>query len=316
MSLVASGTSEIASVAWMLKQVQHDEDQMTDWITITSGDLTARINPLGAELSSLTDAAGRELMTDADPAFWTGRAPLLFPIVGRLNGDVLRVDGRVYPMKQHGFARRLPFAMVEATDDRVVFALTDDEETRRAYPFAFRLEVAFTITAATLAIDVTIANPAATPLPASFGFHPAFAWPLPYGQPRDEHRITFAADEPGEVKLLADGLIAGDRTSPLDGRMLRLTDGMFADDALIWNPLHADKLTYGAPGAPQLEIAFPDTTQLGIWTKPGARFVCIEPWHGHADPVGYTGEFRDKPGVFTVAPGGEKRIGMSVTLID
>lgn len=287
---------------------------MAEWVTITSGDLTARIDPLGAEPSSLTDAAGRELMTDADPAFWTGRAPLLFPIVGRLNGDVLRVDGREYPMKQHGFARRMMFDVAEAGDGRAVFALTDSEATRAQYPFAFRLEVAFTLTNATLAIDVTIANPADTPLPASFGFHPAFAWPLPYGHARDEHRIIFAADEPGPIKRLAISLIAADRASPIKGRMLSLSDALFTDDALIWNPVRSQSLTYGADTGPQLHIAFPDTPQLGIWTKPGARFVCIEPWHGHADPVGYTGELRDKPGVFTVAPGGMKRLGMSVSV--
>ena len=75
------------------------------WLTITSGTLTAAINPFGAELSSLTDAAGHELMTDADPAFWTGRAPILFPVVGAANGSVIHVDGVQYPMRKHGFAR-------------------------------------------------------------------------------------------------------------------------------------------------------------------------------------------------------------------
>lgn len=291
---------------------------MNDWITIASDKLTARINPLGAELSSLTDAMGRELMTDADPAFWTGRAPLLFPIVGRLNGDVLRIDGCEYPMKQHGFARRSAFRLVQATASRAVFLLTDDEETRRQYPFAFRLEVAFTLTNATLAIDVTIRNPASVPLPASFGFHPAFAWPLPYSYARVDHDITFDDDEGGTVRRLTDGLIAGDRPSPLDGHRLRLRDATFADDALIWDPVRSSTIAYGSqamPRDPWLEIAFPDTPSLGIWTKPGARFICIEPWHGTADPVGYTGEFRDKPGVFSVAPRGEKRLGMGVTLV-
>ena len=74
-------------------------------------------------------------------------------------------------------------------------------------------------------------------------------------------------------------------------------------------------MTYGASDGPQLRIAFPDTPSLGVWTKPGAAFVCVEPWHGIADPEGFTGEFRDKPGVFAVAPGGEKVIRMDVTLV-
>ncbi len=290
---------------------------MTDWITITSGDLSASINPFGAELSSLKDAGGRELMTDADPAFWTGRAPILFPVVGRLAGDTIRVDGRAYGMKQHGFARRMMFDVVSHDADRAVFALIDSAETRTHYPFAFRLEIAFAIVDASLSVEVTIANPSDGPLPASFGFHPAFAWPLPFGTPRAEHRIVFAEDEPEAIRVLgADGGIGAEvRPSPLDGRALHLADTLFARDALIWDRVRSNRVTYGAADAPKLEVAFPDTPMLGIWTKPGARFVCIEPWHGIADPEGYAGEFRDKPGVLMVPPGASKRISMSVTLV-
>ena len=256
-------------------------------------------------------------MTDADPAFWTGRAPLLFPVVGKPAGEVIRVDGREYPMKQHGFARRLPFAVVTHEPARAVLALTDSDETRAHYPFAFRLEVAFTLTDATLAIDVNVANPSDVAMPASFGFHPAFAWPLPYEQPRAAHRIVFDADEPAMLKTIAaDGTIAAEeRPLPLDGRTLHLADDLFAHDALVWNRVRSQGVTYGAPDGPRLSIIFPDTPMLGIWSKPGARFVCIEPWHGIADPQGYAGELRDKPGVFEVAPGAEKRIGMSIALI-
>lgn len=286
-----------------------------DWITITSGALTARVNPLGAELSSLTDADGRELMTPAEPSHWQGRAPLLFPIVGRLNGDVLRVDGREYPMKQHGFARRATFEVVEAEEERAVFRLSDSAETRAMYPFAFRLDVAFTIRGATLDVAVTISNPGDVPLPASFGFHPAFAWPLPFGAPREAHWIGFEKEEPAPTQRLDSGLFIGERASPLDGFFLNLADDLFADDALVWfHPTSSGVIYSGTKGA-QLHIDFPDTPYLGIWSQPGAQFVCVEPWHGHADPVGFNGEFRDKPGVFEIAPGGEKLIGMSVTLV-
>lgn len=289
-----------------------------DWIRISNGMLTAAINPLGAELSSLTDADGRELMTDADPRFWTGRAPLLFPVVGMTASGAIKVDGVSYPIAKHGFARRSVFSVIETSATRAVFALTDDQATRASYPFAFRLEVAFELRDATLGIEVTVVNPADAPLPASFGFHPAFAWPLPYGQDRAAHRITFEKDEPGALKVIAaDGTIAAtDRPSPLDGRVLHLADDLFANDALVWAPVESQSVRYGVDGAPQLRIAFPDTPKLGIWTKPGAAYVCVEPWHGIADPEGFDGEYRDKPGVFEVAPHGEQRITMSVTLVD
>lgn len=290
---------------------------MADRIAIAGGGLSAAIDPLGAELVSLRDAAGRELMTHADPAFWSGHAPLLFPIVGRLAGDALRIDGRAYPMRQHGFARRSDFAIVSSQADRAVLRLVDTAETRAAYPFAFRLDVAYALAGGDagpeLAIAVTIANPGDTPLPASFGFHPAFAWPLPFGRPRAEHRILFDRDEPAPPLRLADGLVAGPRPSPLAGRALPLDDALFADDALVWTGLASRRFVYGADAGPQIVIAA-DAPDLGIWTKPGARFVCIEPWHGHADPAGFDGDFRDKPGVFLVPPGGERIIRLSIAL--
>ena len=290
---------------------------MAEWITIGGEQLSAAINPLGAELSSLKDADGRELMTDADPRWWTGRAPILFPVVGAPSGEVIRVSGRRYPMKKHGFARRMVFAVVERAADRVTLRLTDDAETRARYPFAFRLDIAFRIEGATLHAEVTVANPDDVPLPASFGFHPAFAWPLPYGRDRADHRITFSADEPDALRVIADDgtIAAGTRPSPLNGRTLHLNDALFETDALVWDRVRSDSVTYGASDGPRLRIHFPDTPMLGIWTKPGAHYVCVEPWHGIADPHGYAGEFRDKPGVFEVAPGGGKRIGMSVTLL-
>lgn len=290
---------------------------MAEPVIIAGDGLSATINALGAELTSLKDAAGRELMTDADPAFWTGHAPLLFPVVGKPAGEMIRVDGRAYAMKQHGFARRTMFAVSEQSADRATFVLTDSAETRVVYPFAFRLEVTFSITGATLSVDVSIDNPGDVALPASFGFHPAFAWPLPGAGAKEAHRIVFSADEPEALRQIdADGQIAAaSRATPLDGRTLSLRDDLFTQDALIWDQLHSDRVTYHGAGGARLEIAFPDTPMLGIWSKPGAHFVCIEPWHGIADPAGFIGDFRDKPGVFEVEPGAAKRIAMRVTLL-
>ncbi len=284
-------------------------------ITIATPQLSAAINPLGAELTHLRDAEGRELMTDADPAFWTGHAPLLFPIIGRVNHDTLRIDGTDYPMQQHGFARRSTFTLVDHSDAHAVFLLEDSAETRASYPFAFALRVTYTITDATLDVAVSIENRGGDVLPASFGFHPAFAWPLPYGLPRADHRIVFAEDEPEPVRELVDGaIIAEHRVSPLDGRTLALTDALFERDALIWDKLQSRSVRYGAPTGPQLRVDFPLMPMLGIWTKPGAAFVCIEPWHGIADPAGFSGDIRDKPGIVEIAPGATLACGLQVTL--
>lgn len=290
---------------------------MTDLVTIRSGALSAAINPYGAELIHLRDADGRELMTDADPAFWTGHAPILFPVVGMPSHQTIRLDGQPYPMPKHGFARHSLFAVTEVAADHAVFTLEADAETRAAYPFDFALRLTYRLDGARLDIVAEVENREADrTMPASFGFHPAFAWPLPYGRDRADHRIVFAADEPDSLRsIAADGTIAAaHKPSPLDGRTLHLRDDLFAADALVWDHVRSDAVTYGASDGPRLRIGFPDTPMLGIWTKPGAAYVCVEPWHGIADPEDYTGDFRDKPGVFDVPPGGEKRIAMSVTL--
>jgi galactose mutarotase-like enzyme len=89
---------------------------------------------------------------------------------------------------------------------------------------------------------------------------------------------------------------------------------LFEDDALIFDRLASREVTFGAPGTPGLAVAFPDMTELGIWQKPGAPYLCIEPWAGHADPEGYAGEFRDKPGVVRLSPGEQRRFTMTITL--
>ncbi len=286
-------------------------------VEIGNGTLSARIDPLGAELVSLCDPEGRELMTDAGPAYWTGHAPLLFPIVGRLNGDTLRVDGRTYAMKQHGFARRRVFELAESSETHAVLVLRDDAETRAAYPFAFELRATYRLDGATLVTEVEVGNPDATAtLPASFGFHPAFAWPLPGSGAREEHRILFETDEPDALAALDGGLIgSGTRASPLDGRTLHLADDLFHDDALIWMTPRSRSVRYGGATGPQLDIGFDGLPTLAIWTKPSAAFVCIEPWQGHADPAGFTGDVRDKPGIVAIPPGETRRFVMRVTWI-
>jgi len=290
---------------------------MTDLVEIASEGLTARINPFGAELTTLTDAAGREYMTDADPAFWSGRAPLLFPIVGALVEDTLRVDGQAYAMPKHGFARRSTFTLIEHGASRAVFRLEDSAETRASYPFAFALDMAFTLSGMALAMAAIVRNTGDAPLPFSFGYHPAFAWPLPGGADKVAHRVVFAQEEPQAIRRIekTTGLLKAEGvSSPVQGRELALDAELFRADALIWSDLHSRSLAYGAEGGAWLDVAFPDTPMLGLWQVPGARYICIEPWQGHSDPIGYAGEFADKPGVVTLPAGEGRSFRMDVTV--
>jgi galactose mutarotase-like enzyme len=284
--------------------------------TIASEHLRAAILPLGAELYMLQDGAHRDLQWNGDPAIWKGRAPILFPIIGELSGGQYTLDGKTYRLPRHGFARDRLFELVTATPATAQFRLRSDDETLQVYPFHFELVVAFSIAGAALTMTALIKNRGASDMPASFGFHPALRWPLPYGELRSRHAIRFDHDEPAPVRRLdARGLLRKSPVpTPVEGRVLRLRDDLFVDDALIFDRLQSRHLWYGAETGPQVQIDFPDTPCLAIWTKPGADFVCIEPWHGHADPEGVAGDFRNKPGAFTIAPGGTKTCVMTLAL--
>lgn len=287
-------------------------------IEIESEGLRATLNPAGAELWSLTDADGREVMTDADPAFWTGHAPLLFPIVGGLAEDRYRLrDGREFALPRHGFARRSLFTLVEQGDDHALLRLTEDAETLAVWPFVFRFDMAYRITGATLATTATITNSGDAPMPFSLGYHPAFAWPLPYGAPASDHRILFEKPEPAAIRRLdaAGQVMPATEPTAVDGRTLVPTPAMFEGDAMIWDDLASRSLLWGAPGSPNLRIDFPGMPMLGLWQKPGARYLCIEPWAGIADPVGFDGPLEEKPGIILLPPGESRAFQMDVTLV-
>lgn len=289
---------------------------MGEQTSLTSGILTAIIAHRGAELQSLIDDQHGELMSDGNPSFWGGRAPLLFPIIGRLNEDMLRLGDTTYAMQKHGFARKSDFALVEAGESTALFRLSDSAESHAQYPFAFELDAHFRLARSTLHKTVTVRNTGYGELPFSFGYHAAFAWPLPFGGAREDHEIRFECDEPANLaRVTPYGTIGADAVpTPVAGNLLALNDALFDDDALVWRDLNSHRLSYGAPGYPQLDITFPDTPHLGIWTKPGAAFVCVEPWAGIADPDGYNGDFRDKPGVMILASGDERCFRMDITL--
>lgn len=289
-------------------------DQSTEPVVISNGVLTALIDPLGAELISLRDSQGREFMTDADPAFWTGHAPLLFPIVGRLNGDILRVDGREYHMRQHGFARRMVWDLLSHHANKVSFCLSDSPATRDQYPFPFRLTAQYTLAGNGLSILVRVGNPGDRALPFSFGFHPAFAWPLPDGGNKSMHRIEFEeAEGPHILRLDANGLLGNIEQTPLQAGSIPLTAALFDAGAMIWDQLRSRSLSYRSTTGPWLEIRS-DLPQLGIWQKPGANFICIEPWAGLADAPHFAGEFADKPGITLLPLGDQRTFAMDVTI--
>jgi len=292
-------------------------DADRQWIALRSADLSVEVDPLGAQLSVLRDPDGRNLLWNGDPAFWTGRAPILFPIVGTLVDGSYRVNSMVYRLPRHGFARTRLFTVLESSPAAATFCLRADADTLAMYPFHFELEIQFALQDATLSVTTWVRNLGDTPMPASIGYHPAFRWPLTPRQAREAYVIEFETDEPATVRRLdSHGLLSPKRyATPIVDRRLELNDALFTDDVLIFDRPDSRRIIYGAAAGPKLRVHFQDATFLGLWTKPGAPFICIEPWQGVADVSGFAGELSEKIGVFVLAPGESRRHAMDITLL-
>lgn len=274
---------------------------------IKGGRLSAAISASGAELVSFRDGDA-ELLWQAGPE-WPRHAPVLFPIVGRLAGDALRSGGEIYRVTQHGFARDRRFDWIDRSDSRAALALADDAETRALYPFAFRLEMIFEIADDALSVVSRVTNPSDEALPFSIGAHPGFRWPLADGIAKEDHVLEFSALETGNRRTVAGGLLADEAPLPFDGRTLKLSPELFANDALVMPNAASRSVRFVAKRADgsearALTVSWRGYEDLGVWSAPkGAPFLCIEPWRGMASDVGWDGEFSEKPGVVTLGAG-------------
>src|SRR5947207_2369464 len=112
-----------------------------------------------------------------------------------------------------------------------------------------------------------------------FGFHPAFRWPLIPGTERERHVCVFEKDEQAPLRHanVATGLLRPtNRDSPVKDRRLAMHDGLFSDGALIFDRHVSRSLWYGVPGEIGIKADFPLMPTLGLWTRPGYPFFCIE----------------------------------------
>ncbi len=270
----------------------------------------------GGELQALSlgDAG---LLWTAGP-LWPRFAPLLFPVVGGLNGNLLHHRGAAFSMPRHGFARDRTFTWMERTPTTCVLELRDDEDTRKRYPFPFRLTIAYALATSGLRMDLELQNPADEPLPASLGLHPAFRWPLAPNLAKSSHRLVFEAAEPGPLhRLDSRGLLAAEpHPTPIVNRVLALDEALFREDALIFLDPRSCSLRFEAEGGPSLSLSWEGFPRLGLWAKPdlGPSFLCIEPWDGYADPADWVGEFSAKPGGFLLAPGATRHWSFTIAL--
>lgn len=270
--------------------------------TLQSADLSVGINLKGMELSSIkSKTTGTEYMWQADPEIWNGQAPVLFPIIGALKEGYTLIDGKEYQMPKHGLVRnsRKP-QLIDQTENSLLLRLTWDEESLKKYPFKFQLDIHFTLDKKTLKVEHKIFNLDDMSMFYSIGAHPAFACPLHQGEVYEDYFLEFAQDEfDATWEVEESGLIGLGQKPVLDHtRILPLHSHLFDADALIFKQLISRevKLKHKSKGA-VLSMNFDDFDYLGIWAKPGAPFVCIEPWLGIGDSSDSNHKFEEKDGM-------------------
>ncbi|MCF3642375.1 aldose 1-epimerase family protein [Rhizobium sp. TRM95111] len=280
---------------------------------IANAFLAVEVSSLGSEMRSIETTDGRSWLWNGDAAFWTGRSPILFPIVGKAPDDTLMIDGKPYQMAQHGFARRRDFSLAAASETSCRYELAASEETLAAYPFDFLLAVEHSLDGPALTVAAEVVNRGASEMPFGIGFHPAFLWPLP-GAEGKPHRIRLDNGAEPQMARLDGGLVAASHLpSPFSAGRLTLNHGQFEADAMIFPEGAGTALSYAAEGGPELDFRFENLPNLALWTKPGAPFICIEPWHGTAAEKGGSRALAERPYGTRLSGGESARFAFTVS---
>ncbi|HEY8400021.1 MAG TPA: aldose 1-epimerase family protein [Cytophagaceae bacterium] len=262
--------------------------------------LKVTVKSSGAELISLKNTiTNLEYLWQGDPAYWARRAPVLFPIVGRLKDHKLQVDGQSYTLPQHGFARDMIFDLVDHQDDCLTYKLKSSEETLKIYPFNFELTITYRLVKNKLVVTYEVKNTDDKTIYFSIGAHPAFRCPLVQGEKFEDYYLEFEKPETAERLLLTEGLFNG-QTEPVlnNENILPLSYDLFDEkDAVVFKGTRSRTVSIKSKKSKNvINVDYSGFPYLGIWTKK-APFICIEPWYGLADKVDFNGEFKDKEGV-------------------
>lgn len=276
--------------------------------SIENNKLSITVAAHGAELKSvIRKSDNTELMWQADSAFWGRTSPVLFPLVGNYYEKKSVYADKTYEMGQHGFARDMDFDLVSKTADELVFELKDNADTKVKYPFSFVLTISYKLIENTLKVSWKVTNPSDETMYFSIGGHPAFNCDL------DTYTLRFEKDNIANTNLTAN-IIAADGSGclsdiksnlALDNGILKMSDELFSRDALIIENHQSDAVTLvDDKGADVLTVAF-ESPLFGVWSPVNkhAPFVCIEPWYGRCDRVGFNQKLEEREYANTLKAG-------------
>ena len=282
----------------------------------------AVVTTKGAELISFKDVSEKEYIWSGNPEYWSGRNPVLFPVVGTLKDGKIIMDDSVYEMGRHGFARGSEFTVAEQSENHVVFELKSSEETMKRYPRHFVLQVGHKLNEDGFTTWFDVANMDERPMPFCIGAHTAFNCPMNEGENFNDYEIVFDREETAQNHLLNErgcicGLEDGFRLNHTD--RFGLTYAPFAElDTLIFRNLNSTglKLCHKETGK-GVHMDFAGFPFMAFWTM-GAKkapYICIEPWHGCAALTTETGKFEDKEDVIVLQPGEKKHLEYTVKTV-
>ena len=282
--------------------------------------LRIEVTEHGAELVSL-QKGGREYLWGGDAAYWNRHSPILFPVVGKPYNNELHIGGRIYPMKQHGFARDSEFDLIRS-DNWLVYSMKDAYHPE-VYPYNYGLEVAYLIHGSTLTVSWLIENLGDDVMYFQIGAHPAFL--LPDYDPQDAiHGYVQFFDREGKAiqPRQTHGLEDGNRVPIAGVRMLPdklpLANDTFASDALMIEDRQVTKTALlDKQGRKVLEVECEDADAYGIWAphKKDCPFVCLEPWRGICDRKGFNGDISQRDIIHSIYPGGHDHFEYTITLL-
>lgn len=276
---------------------------------ISNGRLTVDIASRGAEIQSIRDAEGTEYLWQGDPAFWTGRAPILFPVAGGFRDDCYVWQGKTYPMPKHGIVRTVEWETETAEADRAVLKTSRQTE---GFPFAYDLRAAFILAGNRLQVEYAVTNRDQGPFCFSVGAHEAYFTPGGI----EDYEIVFDEEEDLLHSPLVGNLITHDlEPIALHTRVLPLKYAYFKVDALVFRSVKSRGVTLrGIKNGRRIRVDFPDHPVLMLWDKPGAEYICIEPWCNAPDFVDAPMEIDRKFGFLRIGPGETIRRGHTITV--
>ena len=287
--------------------------------TIHNEYLTLTVDTFGAEAVSLKNAAGEEMLWQADPSVWKRHAPVLFPWTGKLPGGTFTHNGKTYKGGQHGFARDLEHTLLKAEGDTIQLELrADDVIKAERFPFDFVLISTFRLEGKTVHHTLTVQNPGSEELRFGIGYHPAFKIPFDDAHGTEDYEFRFDQPEsPMIIDASAGGLLSGKCGYEWKNmQSIQLTDDLFANDSFCMAGLRTKTLgIYEKDTGRHVVCDVAEFPYSLIWSavaKP-VRFVCIEPWQSLPGAVTDPQEWNQRAAAACLAPGEEYSTTLSTT---